>query len=190
MDHIKLLKRFFPLVLLLLSLKCDLELYPPENPDLPPITSEGAGTFGCIIADTVWVPCCSYYEHWANKRAKLNAWGESDSTFEIIAIQGEPVEIYFSLNRKELLLGEEVLLSKAEGTLGGYYDKTNEIAITLRDSVSHACYTATSAVIEMSRMDSVLSGTFEFTLVNDDDESDQVEVRDGRFDVKVNTPVY
>ncbi|GAA4852385.1 hypothetical protein [Algivirga pacifica] len=171
----KLITLFSPfLFLFLCSASC--EDFPPENPDLPAITAEGENTFGCIIADTVWVPCCSQWIG-AGYQPKLFTT-ESEHFFHISAQQVGHSEIYLTLLKEDLSIGESLLLDKKEDRINN-----SKVVVWTDYKSSHPSYTTEILRVQLSRMDSILAGTFEFDAVNG--VGDTIQVRDGRFDLRV-----
>ena len=152
---------------------------------LPPITTEGLNTFGCLIDGEVWVPerkidiQCNYYPRHDFLDERL--WGTLSfsstrkskfSKFTLVSISHKEI---FGKSKKYLHndgpasnKGGGGLLSFSSGdayrTINGINDLIN--------------------IIELDSIRKIISGTFEFDAVNKYEPFDTVKVRNGRFDLE------
>lgn len=152
--------------------------------NLPAITSEGKGTFGCLINNRIWVPnqykdriYCEYYP-WKNggdyygtlclkssKRHFLNdRSGGLNMTLRNRVFTIGKAPLYYKNSTKDLL----VFLSDTNY----YYDN-------LKPNPDN--------FINISRLDTVnriVAGTFQCTLINLFGSGDTVRITEGRFDLR------
>ncbi len=170
-------KSFLLLCTLTLALACscgkDDDNAEPQGEQLPPITTEGANTFGCLVNGEVWLP----------------AGGDSPfvGLFELDVDYNEMnnnIRIQAKREVDENINQTIALLALNADTLGIYTIKSG---IRFYDLIKRRDYyidTLTTRQIEILRLDTendIVSGTFEFTAI-DPDSQDTVRVTEGRFD--------
>ncbi len=169
---------------------------------LPPITTTGANTAGCIINGKVIIP-----KNTVNSINGSTAYGlrvlsgvnfyntPFGNDFFSITIAnlkdgGNSYWIYIHLNNLNTGAGNyTVSQSNAEF----YSDATNIPQILVRetyDNVSGKTFLSSpnSGIITITRFDNqskVISGTFNATLYNQSNSSETIQVTDGRFDIKI-----
>lgn len=161
---------FRSLIIIFLFTSCEL-IFSPE-PELPPITSEGKGTFGCLINGEVWLPddqfLVSAYE--------LQSWINSDSALYIAARNvpdDQKIELYF----KDFYI-EDVELEFS------MYPSNSAFVILGAGCVFET--DSSSGYFEIIKNDTsmqIIAGTFEFTIF---EECDTLHVSEGRFDLGYN----
>ncbi|RIH65997.1 hypothetical protein D1164_06950 [Mariniphaga sediminis] len=150
-----------------------------EEPQLPPITQTGAGTFGCLVNGKVWnsepllfgSPLGASNNQWEDRR-----W--------IIDAVGKGYTIILEICRDSVI--------KGESTLKGSFESDEDCSNGIVHFKNYASQTASFQTtyddfgkIYISRFDTInqiISGTFYFDAVNSSGE--KIEIRDGRFDVK------
>ena len=152
----------------------------PLNPDpgnsLPPLTMEGKNTFGCLVNGEVWN---AYVEQDVFGAQKINAQYEILPDWEAFGISAtkniESENIYqvFILDIFYPKVGENSIVFDTRvftdfGNCGDYH----------LDTLS----THTMTITKLDNIDFIVSGTFEFTVVNHDCP-DTLRITDGRFDV-------
>ncbi|HBY54848.1 MAG TPA: hypothetical protein DEH15_20755 [Marinilabiliales bacterium] len=150
-----------------------------EEPQLPPITQTGAGTFGCLVNGEIWVaknrpfgsPIGASNNQWEDKRWVINGAAENSG-------------ISIHICRDSVLKGESTLKGSFE-----FDENCSNGMIYLEDYTPQTASFQTSyedvGKIYISRFDTVdriISGTYYFDAVNSSGE--KIEIRDGRFDVK------
>lgn len=153
------------LFVLFLITSCE-SLINPE-PELPPITTEGKNTFGCLVNGEVWLPKGGI------NNPKLNVSLSNSGEFELQAFRDadrETIQLYFIDCCDENLNSEinSFPFSAAAANLGDCFFETDS-------SAGHF------EILEYSPRDFIMAGTFEFTI---EDECDTIRVTEGRFDVR------
>ncbi|MBX7205316.1 MAG: hypothetical protein K1X81_07810 [Bacteroidia bacterium] len=172
MSHIKLL-------LLLASLSC-LNLHCKKESELdklPPATTTGKQTFGCLINGKAW------------------PIGVKGSHLWVVNYQNRQIDVGYYIKDSPFAFTDKewVSITLKKVNKPGYYlvslDGVSECSISIgsindsyfsSDNVNKNAY----ASILITRLDSInhfLSGTFEFSLFNESGTS-QVKVSSGRFD--------
>ena len=163
----------YALLLPLLAAQCN---KPSEDGELPPITTEGKNTFGCRVNGEVWIP-----------------WREFDLFHTAITVSYHTptggVNIAAKKKMDDLELFQTISFSSTNIKDIGEYKYNNA---TYSDFDTSFCInfafdfdTAYVNKLEILRLDTenrIISGTFEFTAVND--ECEPVIITDGRFDLK------
>lgn len=156
-----------------LSLSCQKE-------KLPKLTHEGKNTFGCKINGKNWVPKggggllnpidALRGGFWYNKNT-IYIWTNNDS---------ERVELYvknvfstgeYGLNTKTLPMPDNLYPDSY-----GLYSNGNDNYVTT------SAHTGKVTISNRDTVNSIVSGTFEFTAVNSAGKT--VKITDGRFDIK------
>lgn len=150
-----------------------------EKKQLPPITQNGAGTFGCLVNGEVWVaksrlfgsPIGASNNQWEDKRWVINGAAENSG-------------ISIHVCKDSVLKGESTLKGSFE-----FEDNCSNGMIYLEQNTPQTASFQTSnkdtGKVYISRFDAanqIISGTFYFDVVNSTGE--KIEIRDGRFDVK------
>lgn len=159
---------------------------PPKNPTLPAITQEGKNTVGFTINGEVWVP---YY--------KCSFSG--DPCGEISARYGSPYaypnNIGFQFARQNKSRSSWITISSFVPiyTTGNKYDSVG-INFTGENSTGNDNQFGKSPYnnigrFEITKLDTInkiISGIFEFTLMEKNGSGRTIEIKDGRFDFKMN----
>jgi hypothetical protein len=171
------MKKYFSLSMtiifagVLLTSSCDLFDF-SRKPKLPPITSEGKNTFGCMVDGKLWLP---------ESRLGLTGFhAEADANFLAIYADGESnTGITIGLiDSSGIKVNKEYALTVF---LNQYFVESS--FISNGDWCDYRRYHTTSGRVTLSRKDrKAISGTFEFTVFNPDC-GDTVKITDGRFDI-------
>ena len=159
---------------------------PTKDAKLPPITQEGKNTVGFTIDGEVWVPF-----------AKCTAF--SDPCREISATYGEsggaaPNAFDFQIARQRGSKSSSLTIaSSGIGTITTIGNKIDSIHIIYRDENSMGnigYYTGplngSKFIITNIDMTKIISGEFEFILVDQNGSGNIITLKDGRFDFKFN----
>ncbi len=177
---------FYTTVLLLsLALSCCKDNNPDETPtpktpqqeQLPPITTTGAGTFGCKVNGKVWV-AKSNKTGWPPTYASVDRHNQYLTT-----ISGDIV------NKNEKFLSINVLFKKEDNKQdyiigfnnnndphGSYWDVVKNINWRT-DSIRGGQIT----ILRFDSVNQIISGTFYFDCINKE-TGEVLKITDGRFD--------
>ena len=153
-----------------------------ELAKLPPLTTEGKGTFGCLVNGKAWLPKGSdavselisiYYdeEQGYYLDAAYNKDDDASTTLAFNIVQ-------FSLKQKKYDLFTYVKDSTSRGVYTYCWDNRGCNEVKYYTDVNH------SGVLNIQFIDStqqIISGTFDFTAKAENGEI--VYVTDGRFDM-------
>ena len=156
------------LSLLMLSIKCEFKGPKPSQPKLPPITTTGENTFGCLINGELWLPKGSFPNvpaltaDWNNGGFSINANRKTDVEFSTVKLDG----FTFFQPKKLHLTGDTANTYFANGYCEYHRDSTlaGEINLLYLDTINR-----------------IMSGTFWFKASASGCET--IEVTDGRFDI-------
>jgi hypothetical protein len=163
---------FFLLVLLALtSVKCSKQ---SQEDQLPPITTNGANTFGCKVDGKVWLP----YGGWNVNKL---------TTFEYINNYTKSGIIIYARNRKNNELSD-LNISLKNATDTGIYKIYNQLdeGLLFSDGKNNFEPIDTFGVVHILRLDTnlnIASGTFSFIGYTDKTHTKQVNISEGRFDL-------
>ncbi len=140
---------------------------------LPPITTEGKGTFACLINGEVW--------KWKG-RNPWNGFPNLDTSYgptNILRIQAK---------RKDDNVNQTLTIHEVVSDTGKYildFDRTNILRNwnhEIVDCIGYDLDTMRSNFLRIIKLDiktKIISGTFEFTIFND---CDTLRITEGRFD--------
>ncbi|WP_289023772.1 hypothetical protein [uncultured Salegentibacter sp.] len=177
------MKTNFPYILffVLFIYSCDKNDDQPQSPidQLPPATQTGEQTFGCLIDGEPFISDnfgrgrpSAFYQYIDGKYTfNIGAYKSSDSTLNV-AIAGRNIEglqesIFRLIEEEDENIFGKLIISKGGIQLNSssLTENPGELIITNFDPDNF-----------------ILSGTFEFTVL--DEEGNEIEITDGRFDVK------
>ena len=150
---------------------------PPAEEQLPPITTTGAGTFGCKVNGKVWV-AKSNKTGWPPTYAsisKQNNWLVRIAGF-ILKDNTEDLTINLTYYNKNM--DNYPLYLRDDGYNSGLYINVITNSFWRTDSL-------TGGEITLTRFDTVsqiISGTFYFDCINKE-TNDTIHITDGRFDM-------
>lgn len=175
---------FYLIVTIFCFSKCNKDNPPPAV--LPAITQEGKNTVGFIINGEVWVP---YY------KCSLNG----DPCGEISANYGLPYGfsnvLGFQFERQNGSKSSSLTISSYVPiyTIGNKYDSVGieyrgENSIGNDDQYSKSFYNSTGKfeITKLDTLNQIISGIFEFTLYEENGSGRSIEIKNGRFDFKIN----
>lgn len=142
---------------------------------LPPVTTYGAGTFGCLINGRAW----PVYEKGNQNYFLFYHAGRLDLMYTVYAVDGSDYE--------------RIVISSDKVNKPGIYWIKNDDNNFFTISYRHELYLSNSAInldrylyLNISRLDSVnriVSGTFSFSLYNYWGTK-RIRVEEGRFDLQ------
>ena len=178
---IEMKNRIIPLLIILcFSASCndDQENVTPE-PQLPPITSEGNNTFGCLIDGELFLA-----------KQRTDIMGIKDISFShyddsILAIKGKSLE-----TRKHIAL--QTTFWDGQTSLNLYDSTAHEIGfitqfIDFRSKIGGSRYfveKSSSAKLNIIKDNNeIFAGTFFFTAIGED-LGDTIHITEGRFDIE------
>jgi hypothetical protein len=150
---------------------------PPQQQQLPPITTEGKNTFGCLVNGNVWLPEVTPYQMFLYPLT-------SSYQNEIFTVSAKKV-INQTVNQA---ISFQVLDLNQTGLY--YLNSDHPLgAVGVYADIIEDCYFATDTLkigkVEILKLDvsnKIISGTFEMKLWKNG--CDTVNITDGRFDVK------
>jgi len=173
----------FLLFAILSSCKDEIEFSDTIEQKLPPITSDGNGTFGCLVNGKLWLP--KEYKDYA--RCNYYPWVDSKDLFGTLSIVsycnkfegGKTAAITIQLRKRVFGIGKHLV----------YRDNVNNDIVKFRNDITYFEGNGidTSNFIIISRLDSIeriVSGTFQFNLLNLNNNLDTQKFTEGRFDLK------
>lgn len=148
-----------------------------NDPQLPPITQTGKGTFGCLVNGEVWnadpllfgSPLGASNNQWEDRRWVIDAVG-NDYTI-ILELCGDSV-----LNGTSFLTG-----TSEESCSNGTIHKKNSQLVTSTFQTTNTNI-GKIMITKYDTIKRIISGTFYFDAVNSSGE--KIDVREGRFDIK------
>jgi|GEM_PF-308806 len=176
----------FLFLILLTNTHCKVCCIPSLPNVLPPATQEGKNTFGCKINGVVWLPLFSCF---AQTTGNCNALGFS--IYPLATLSRLPIAFTLSARRQiydttfsmfNMYTGSS-RITKA----GNVTDSVTIIYFEGANEFSYFPPVQTSGAFDITKLDtvnSIISGTFHFTLYNS--KGDSVVVTDGRFDLTYN----
>ncbi|MFM2393976.1 MAG: hypothetical protein RLZZ546_1958 [Bacteroidota bacterium] len=150
----------------------------PEKLELPPITMEGKGTFGCKVNGQIWVP---FVENPGLFHQKLE---------ETIEPPGIGIQAILHRNNNEIW--QNIYIDCVAVDTGSYqippppFDGRVFINSTLTSSCSRYKVDTINSLIKILKLDfsqRIISGTFSYKdVVNDC--GDTLQITEGRFDLR------
>ena len=153
----------------------------PTNPidKLPPATQTGEQTFGCLINGEAFLP-----DNFGSGRP--NAFYQfvgGKYTLGISASNGRGNELKsVSIGAIDVEAITEIMYSLIEEDSGNYFGRYNiGGGLVLRKTTSTSS-PGTLSITNFDPVNFIISGTFEFTVLDDDDN--EIKITEGRFDLK------
>jgi hypothetical protein len=190
------MKKTIFLLALLVFTACSTNNDTPQD-QLPPATTTGANTAGCIINGKILIPkngSASFagIPYGLVKNQGGNFWPNKNDYWQLeIANKKETNSASVFLWIKNMATGNgDYIVGQSNGQL--YSDGPNNnqiIAFVFNNGVNKTYFSSlNSGNIKITRSDlgvgiSLYSGTFNCTLYNKDNPSEEIQVNDGRFDV-------
>jgi hypothetical protein len=176
-------KYYFILALILLSLtacKKDKHINDPGTPpqqQLPPITTEGKNTFGCLVNGNVWLPEVTPYQMF---QYPLVSSFQNDIFF-LKATKRIHQNTSQSIEMKiHNLITEQTYFLNSNSTFenwGGFADNIKS-CLYITDSTQ----VGTVEILKLDIPNKIIAGTFEMKLWKNG--CDTINITNGRFDVK------
>jgi hypothetical protein len=161
----------------------------PEPEELPPITTEGLNTAGCLVNGELWLPKpggglkpgidCEYYPRIEGIDPRI--WGGGLINLKKYDnIEGNTgIDLFFKdiydTGIIPLILNDTTTNRNNKG--GGTYRSSIYYNSTVNDSNS-------LTILKLDTVNNIISGTFQFDAINEEDDTDTIKIREGRFDVK------
>ncbi|WP_423130250.1 hypothetical protein [Gaoshiqia sp. Z1-71] len=146
-----------------------------KEPQLPPITQTGAGTFGCLIDGQIWVAGSDFF----GKHTGANNTSYEDERWVIFA-PGSLYDMNIEICKESMIDGFAVLDGTRETSC------SNGVLFQGLDYEQFWTVDGNTGTINITKFDpdaKIISGTFAFDAVNS--EGVKKEIRDGRFDIKI-----
>ena len=161
--------------------------------ELPPITTEGKNTFGCLVDGELLVP----YPRKLIKDNFVKSFGINEDLEGLLQVGAtmegetgyESRSVDINLHSRVFDEGEYVLYTYSNipsGTFSG-----NETSLRIRDEAGKTVFeswrvpnpnSGRLVVLRLDTLNRIVAGTFYFDAVNK--EGDTIKVTDGRFDLK------
>lgn len=175
-------------LLLLFLLACCCKDKDPE-PELPPITTIGANTFGCKVNGKVWLP---------NKRpngtlpqieggivTRYDSIGPEKNWYDLLIFAYKEDNSGFQLFLRRINNTGSFQLYMTQSIWPGCEDCTNSYGYFYREGKRYSTLTLPENKVELLRYDTInkiFSGTFSFLAKNRQGD-DTVRITEGRFDI-------
>jgi hypothetical protein len=146
-----------------------------DNDDsLPPLTTSGKGTFGCLINGKLWVPSGSY----SGTHADMDYTSIDTVRVDIYGYSGQPIrQIAMTVfDTPAIVVNKDYHLNE-KGIFAIYTNVSNSISCEQKQ--------VTDGYVRFSKFEpssNVISGIFQFT-VSGNSCNGQVNVTQGRFDI-------
>jgi hypothetical protein len=148
-----------------------------EEPQLPPITQTGAGTFGCLVNGKVLI--AKNWPFGSTIGASNNQWEDKRWIIEGV---GEDYTVIIEICKDSVLKGKSVLIGIPEESCSNgkiYFKNYPSNTATFQTSNTDI---GEILITRYDTVERIISGTFYFDVVNSSGE--KIGIRDGRFDVK------
>ncbi len=197
------MKKIFFLLLSFIAISCSKDNSTETPADqLPPITTTGANTAGCIINGKVLIPKngSQAIGGWPLYGLNLNTQGtfypNRNGYWQLeIAnkkdINGAGIILWI----KNMSVGNgDYLVDQSNGELYSYGPNNNQIIAGITENGTNKTYwsSQSAGIIKITRSDlgygiAMFSGTFNCTLYNKDNPNEIIQITDGRFDINALT---
>lgn len=162
---------------------------PTKNAKLPPATQEGKNTVGFTLGDDVWVP---YYKC----RFMGDPCGEISATYgESGGAAPNAFDLQISRQRNDKL-AVLTISSSSVGTITSIGDKIDSIHVNYQNensSGNNGIYggpllrgNSKFVITKFDYPNQIISGEFEFELIEQNGSGKIITLKDGRFDFKLN----
>jgi hypothetical protein len=165
----------------------------PEPEELPPITTEGLNTAGCLVNGELWLPKpggglkpgidCEYYPRIEGIDPRI--WG--GFSLDLSRHSDDALEGDIKVSHGWLIKSDSLTLYRNHqnpdryGGGGGYVDASNGGFKPYRTTVNPNNF---MTILKLDTVNNIISGTFQFDAINENDDTDTIKIREGRFDVK------
>ena len=192
------------LVLFLALASCSKNNDIPQTPQdqLPPVTTIGANTAGCIINGKVLIPKNGSQAiggsplFGLNFNAGNNFWPDKNDYWQLeIANKNDTNSSGVILYIKNMTTGNGTyVINQSNGELYDDGPNNNQIIAGIKENGIYKTYWSATIAgsISITRSDlfagtSIYSGTFSCTLYNKDNPAEIIQITDGRFDINTFT---
>jgi len=178
------MKKLLPLLLLAFLFSCS------KDPDaLPEETQTGANSFGAKIDGELWTP--QRFSSAGTSRVLEAAYsGLKNLTITASNFSNSPTETEFELYIKNLTgpgtypLNTATEYGPGAGASYGYFVKRK--FYPLNEWITGANRTGTVTITRLDTTERIVSGTFFFDAKSIDSSAADIQVREGRFDLRFN----
>lgn len=157
-----------------------------EITELPPETQTGANTFGLKINGSFWVPQ-GFGSFPANDilEARMNG---NDVIINARNFSSSPTETEFEIRIKNVTAPgtytfNTTVTPPSNNASYVYYVKRK--ITPLNEWVTSASYTGSVTITRVDIVNLIVSGTFQFNMLNIDNDPEPLSITEGRFDVKI-----
>jgi hypothetical protein len=151
---------------------------PPQQQQLPPITTEGKNTFGCLVNGNVWLPEVTPYQMFVYP---LTSSYNPNFGFDVKTTKKISNSIFQGISLQIINLndtGEYYLNSNSSiGSYGTYSDALIDCFYS-----TNTTQVGKVKIIKFDIPNKIIAGTFEMKLWKNG--CDTINITDGRFDVK------
>jgi hypothetical protein len=178
-------KYYFILALILLSLtacKKDKHINGPGTPpqqQLPPITTEGKNTFGCLVNGEVWLPEVKPFQMFVYPLT-------SGYEFELFHVAANKL---VKNSQDEFIFADVIVLNANLNSTGSIILNNLNNSYARYSNILTGCsyevdsiQTGTLNILKYDTINFIISGTFEFTVGTGG--CDTIKITEGRFDLK------
>ncbi|MEO7923475.1 MAG: DUF6252 family protein [Chitinophagaceae bacterium] len=158
-----------------------------EVAELPPATQTGAHTFGAKVNGINWIPR-GFLSIPAHDALQVQILANSDMTIRAMDLAGSPTEYEFEILLKNMTgpgtyqLNTSVTYPTTNANFAYYVKRT---LTPVDEWITSATHTGTVIITKFDVPNKIVSGTFQFTLVDIYNPSRTLTVTDGRFDIKM-----
>jgi hypothetical protein len=160
-------------------ISCQKDPYECGNQKLPEITKIGAGTFGFLINDEVWI---SFNNRYGITGPEIRT--KYDTTYNILSINAVLIS-EFSKND-----GWISISFKSDTT--GILDQLTKEPFTQAETSNIYCSSfktvpnekAVVEIIKFDKINRIVSGKFDLRILIDECDKDSITINEGRFDLK------
>ena len=197
------MKKIFLLLLSFIAISCSKDNSTETPADqLPPITTTGANTAGCIINGKVLIPKNGSQAIGGSPLYGLNLntqgtfYPNRNGYWQLeIANKKDINGVGIILWIKNMSVGNgDYLVDQSNGELYFYGPNNNQIIAGITENGTNKTYwsSQSAGIIKITRSDlgygiAMFSGTFNCTLYNKDNPNEIIQITDGRFDINALT---
>ena len=196
------MKKLFLILLTTFSLSCCSKDDNTTQDQLPPITTTGANTAGCIINGKVLIPKNGSQAIGGSPLYGLNLntqgtfYPNRNGYWQLeIANKKDINGVGIILWIKNMSVGNgDYLVDQSNGELYFYGPNNNQIIAGITENGTNKTYwsSQSAGIIKITRSDlgygiAMFSGTFNCTLYNKDNPNEIIQITDGRFDINALT---
>jgi hypothetical protein len=177
------MKKLVP-VLICLSILASCKKHFSEE-DMPPATQTGANTFGARVNGEVWIP---HQFGVLPANDLLDAYfAGPDLTITANNFAASPTETGFKIFIKDVTTtGTYHFNADVYPNFSGNYAYYVKRRIQpINEWVTNASYTGTVTITKLDSINHIVSGTFQFNMINLQSTPEPLNVTEGRFDIRI-----